>query len=162
MNNYINHKVKTPCIGVCSTGIGDSVCRGCKRFAHEVIHWNAYSDGQKQIIEQRLMSFLAQIVAGKLLVVDEALLRWQLDEQQITYLPGQSPYTWAYQLIRAGASQIDDVSRYGLQLVSAFRETPLKQLRLLIDEEFYQLSRAHYERYFELDRSRVKEILENN
>ena len=108
------------------------------------------------------MSFLAQIVATKLLVVDEALLRWRLDEQQITYLVDQSSYTWAYQLIRAGASQIDDVSRYGLQLVSAFRETPLKQLRLLIDEEFYQLSRAHYERYFELDRSRVKEILENN
>ncbi|MEC7008614.1 MAG: DUF1289 domain-containing protein, partial [Pseudomonadota bacterium] len=32
--------IKTPCIGVCSTGIGDSVCRGCKRFSHEVIHWN--------------------------------------------------------------------------------------------------------------------------
>ncbi|MDC1160500.1 DUF1289 domain-containing protein, partial [Luminiphilus sp.] len=25
--------IRTPCIGVCSTGVGDVVCRGCKRFA---------------------------------------------------------------------------------------------------------------------------------
>ncbi|HMW48455.1 MAG TPA: DUF1289 domain-containing protein, partial [Cellvibrionaceae bacterium] len=25
------YQVRTPCIGVCSTGIGDVVCRGCKR-----------------------------------------------------------------------------------------------------------------------------------
>ena len=46
--------VKTPCIGVCSTGIGDSVCRGCKRFAHEVIDWNSYTPEQKDIVDRRL------------------------------------------------------------------------------------------------------------
>ncbi|MEL0305883.1 MAG: DUF1289 domain-containing protein, partial [Halieaceae bacterium] len=40
--------IRTPCIGVCSTGVGDVVCRGCKRFAHEVIDWNGYSPEQKQ------------------------------------------------------------------------------------------------------------------
>ena len=53
--------VRTPCVGICSTGIGDSVCRGCKRFAHEVIDWNAYSHEQRLIIAQRLESFLAQV-----------------------------------------------------------------------------------------------------
>ena len=43
----LHSPVKTPCIGVCSTGIGDSVCRGCKRFSHEVIDWNSYSQEQK-------------------------------------------------------------------------------------------------------------------
>ena len=38
--------IRTPCIGVCSTGIGDAVCRGCKRFTHEVIDWNGYSTEQ--------------------------------------------------------------------------------------------------------------------
>jgi predicted Fe-S protein YdhL (DUF1289 family) len=39
-------RTPTPCIGVCSTGIGDVVCRGCKRYAQEVIHWNGYSEQQ--------------------------------------------------------------------------------------------------------------------
>jgi predicted Fe-S protein YdhL (DUF1289 family) len=160
VNNDINQKVKTPCIGVCSTGIGDSVCRGCKRFAHEVIHWNGYTDGQKQIIDRRLASFLSQIVATKLIVADQNLLRWQLDTQQISYQSYKSPYIWAYELLRAGASQIDDLSHFGLQLEEAFKGYPLKELRLLIDEEFYLLSKAHYQRYFELNRDRVTDILE--
>jgi predicted Fe-S protein YdhL (DUF1289 family) len=160
VNNDINQKVKTPCIGVCSTGIGDSVCRGCKRFAHEVIHWNGYTDDQKQIIDRRLASFLSQIVATKLVVVDQNLLIWQLDTQQISYQSYKSPYIWAYELLRAGASQIDDLSHFGLQLQEAFKGYPLRELRLLIDEEFYLLSKAHYQRYFELDRDRVTEILE--
>ena len=36
------HKTKasTPCLGICSTTYGDDVCKGCKRFVHEVISWN--------------------------------------------------------------------------------------------------------------------------
>jgi predicted Fe-S protein YdhL (DUF1289 family) len=160
VNIDINQKVKTPCIGVCSTGIGDSVCRGCKRFAHEVIHWNGYTDDQKLIIDRRLASFLSQIVATKLIVVDQNLLVWQLDAQQISYQSYKSPYIWAYELLRAGASQIDDLSHFGLRLQEAFNGYPLRELRLLIDEEFYLLSRAHYQRYFELDRDSVTDILE--
>ena len=74
----LHHPVKTPCIGVCSTGIGDRVCRGCKRFAHEVIHWNSYSDEQKQLIEQRLSDFLSQCTRNKLQVVDVKRLQAQL------------------------------------------------------------------------------------
>ncbi|MCF8976542.1 DUF1289 domain-containing protein, partial [Pseudomonas edaphica] len=31
-----NQAIKTPCVGLCSTVYGDLVCRGCKRFHHEV------------------------------------------------------------------------------------------------------------------------------
>lgn len=161
MNIDINQKVKTPCIGVCSTGIGDSVCRGCKRFSHEVIHWNAYTENQKQIIDQRLAGFLAKIVATKLNLLDQSLLKRQLEAQQINYPSHKSAYIWAYELLRAGASQIDNLSNYGLQLNAAYSDYPLKQLRLLIDEEFYLLSCAHYERYFELGKDKVRQVIEN-
>ncbi len=62
--------IRTPCIGVCSTGIGDAVCRGCKRFAHEVIDWNGYSQAQKGAIDSRLDRFLAMCVANKFRIVD--------------------------------------------------------------------------------------------
>ena len=56
-------RVVTPCIGVCSTALGDDVCRGCKRYSHEVIDWNSYTDKQKQIIDERLDGFLIQVVS---------------------------------------------------------------------------------------------------
>lgn len=148
MIKSLNHRVKTPCIGVCSTGIGDNVCRGCKRFAHEVIDWNGYSEAQKQLIDQRLSSFLSQIVESKFRIVDQQRLQWQLDVQQIDYLAHKSPYTWVYELIRSGASQINDPADYGLMVDAQYRDTPLTELRKVIDQEFFILSEAHYQRYF--------------
>lgn len=148
MSNKLNERVKTPCIGVCSTGIGDSVCRGCKRFAHEVIHWNSYQEMEKKIIEQRLDRFLQQIVETKLRIIDQSKLQDQLDYQQITYSENKSPYIWVYHLLRAGASQLRDLDSYGIELDAQYRNTDLKQLRVAIDAEFFILSEAHYERYF--------------
>jgi predicted Fe-S protein YdhL (DUF1289 family) len=139
--------IKTPCVGVCSTGIGDAVCRGCKRFAHEVIAWNSYTPEQKAIIDKRLGGFLSQCVSNKLRVTDKALLEWQLQVQQLSYPAHHDEYCWVYSLIKAGASQIDDTGAYGFDVDLAFRGMPLAQLRELIDREFYILSQAHYERY---------------
>lgn len=139
--------VKTPCIGVCSTGIGDAVCRGCKRFAHEVIDWNSYTPEQKRVVDARLAEFLSQCVSNKLRVLDPALLRWQLQVQQISYTERHDEYCWVYSLIKAGASQIDNSSDYGFEVDICYRELPLAELRELIDREFYTLSEAHYERY---------------
>ena len=139
--------VKTPCIGVCSTGIGDSVCRGCKRFAHEVIDWNAYTHEQRLIIAERLESFLAQIVQNMIEVVDEKLLLEQVKHQQIQFKPEQNAYCWVFDLLRAGASQIQDVAVFGLRLQPAWANTPLTTIRDNIDKDFYALSCAYYERY---------------
>lgn len=151
MKKELIPRVKTPCVGICSTGIGDSVCRGCKRFAHEVIHWNAYSEAQKRLIDQRLETFLAQIVETKLRVVDPDLLKWHLDVQQIRYPQHKSAAIWAYELLRAGASQIDNLGEYGLEIDAQYRYMDLRALRQAIDAEFYILSEAHYQRYFPLD-----------
>lgn len=139
--------VKTPCIGVCSTGIGDSVCRGCKRFSHEVIHWNSYTGEQKQIIDDRLSGFLSQCVSNVLSVTDEALLKWQLDVQQIRYVANHDAFCWVFSLLKAGAQQIDDTAAYGFAVDLRYRELSLVDLRELVDQQFYALSEAHYQRY---------------
>ena len=143
----LDQPVKTPCIGVCSTGIGDSVCRGCKRFCHEVIDWNSYSPEQKRVIDERLADFLGQCVSNKLRVTDRELLRWQLTVQQIRFTAHHGEYCWVFSLLKAGASQIDDTSSYGFEVDIRFRDLPLPGLLELIDQEFYTLSCAHYERY---------------
>jgi len=138
---------KTPCIGVCSTGIGDSVCRGCKRFAHEVIDWNSYTRQQKQLVNRRLGDFLSQCVSNKLRITDKSLLQWQLQVQQVAYAAHHDEYCWLYSLIKAGASQIGVTADYGFEVDQAYRHLPLAALREMIDREFFILSEAHYERY---------------
>jgi len=140
-------RVATPCIGVCSTGIGDDVCRGCKRFCHEVIHWNSYSQEQKRIIDERLDQFLVQVMQDKLHIINAELLAWQLGVQRVRYPAQKDPYIWLFQLLRAGAGQITEPRKYGFVVDSVWRDSSLLELREAIDREFYLLSQAHYERY---------------
>ncbi len=140
--------VKTPCIGVCSTGIGDSVCRGCKRFAHEVIDWNSYSQDQKRIVDSRLSQFLAQCVKNRLRIIDQPLLAWQLQTQQVRHNPDHDPYCWVFALLKAGAGQITDPGNFGFEVDLRFRTLSLLELREQIDAEYFALSSAHYERYY--------------
>lgn len=139
--------IKTPCVGLCSTVYGDLVCRGCKRFHHEVVNWNLYGDEEKQAVWLRLERLLVQVVQAKLEVFDVDLLRQQLEQRQIRFLPQQSPYCWAYQLIVRGARQIQRIEAYGVALLPEFRDIRLPALREAIDREYFLLSEAHYQRY---------------
>lgn len=147
MSEKLIARIPTPCIGVCSTGIGDAVCRGCKRYAHEVIHWNSYSQEQKQAIDRRLDQLLSQVVGAKLRVFDSELLELRMRTQQIRYSLHRSPAVWVFELLRAGASQIDDPRDYGFAVEPGYRTLPLAVLREQIDREFFLLSEAHYQRY---------------
>ncbi|MBT8148501.1 MAG: DUF1289 domain-containing protein [Pseudomonadales bacterium] len=148
--------VQTPCVGVCSTGIGDSVCRGCKRFDYEVIQWNSYDNSQKVAIDQRLDHLLSGVVESRLHIFDSSLLARQLRAQQIRYPDYRDPYCWLYALLRAGASQIKQPQDYGFTLRSDAQSFTLQQLREQIDQEFYLLSVAHYERYIVANQSRAR------
>ena len=142
-----NQTIKTPCVGLCSTVYGDLVCRGCKRFHHEVIHWNGYNEEEKRAVWLRLEQLLSQVMASKVEIFDPARLREQLEQRKIRFVPHQSEYCWAYQLISRGARHIQQVDAYGIHIFPEFRERPLMELRDAIDQEFFILSEAHYERY---------------
>lgn len=140
-------RIKTPCVGLCSTVYGDLVCRGCKRFHHEVVNWNLYGEEEKRAVWRRLESLLVQVVAAKLEVFDAGLLRGQLEQRQIRFVAQQSPYCWAYQLIARGARMIQQLDAYGIVLLPEFRDSSLPELRDAIDREYFLLSEAHYQRY---------------
>ncbi|WP_404436354.1 DUF1289 domain-containing protein [Stutzerimonas chloritidismutans] len=142
-----NQRIKTPCVGLCSTVYGDLVCRGCKRFHHEVVSWNGYNDEGKRAVWHRLEVLLAQVMAAKLEVFDASLLRRQLESRKIRFVVEQSPYCWAYQLIARGARVIQQLDAYGVVLLPEFRDWALPELRDAIDREFFLLSEAHYQRY---------------
>ena len=134
--------VKTPCVGLCSTVYGDLVCRGCKRVCHEIIDWNGYPNERRLAIWQRLEQLQVQVLASKLLIVDSQRLREQLEARQIRFVAEQSPYCWAYQLLRRGAGRMRNLQAYGLALQPAFAGMPLAELLEQVEQAYFQVHRA--------------------
>lgn len=143
----MTRKARTPCIGICSTALGDEVCRGCKRFAQEVIDWNGYSNDERLAILDRLEQILVRVVRGKFDILDSTLLREQIRHQQIRCNFERNPFCWIFDLLRAGAGQIRDLSVFGIRLKDDWKQHSLPELRDLLDQEFYEHSCIYYERY---------------
>lgn len=140
---------QTPCIGVCSTGIAGSVCRGCKRYAHEVIGWNGYMEEQRRAVYQRLNQLLNQIISDKIAVVDEDKLVRGLASFRVRVNGDERKGCWVFNLLHAGATQIADLKPFGCQVLPAWQHLSIQALYQVIDTAFYELSCAHFERYFE-------------
>lgn len=145
-------KVKTPCVGICSTGIGDNVCRGCKRYGHEVIHWNSYTEDEKSLVEGRLVALLTQIVSNKINIFDEGLMMCQLKVQPVDLPAHRNLFCQAYVMIKAGVSQIRDSKAFGFTVMPEFQGLSLANICRDIDQEFYLLSQAHFDRCYSVKR----------
>lgn len=139
--------VVTPCIGVCSTGIGDYVCRGCKRYAHEVIEWNAYSPEQRDKVLLRIDDFLSKIISRKCDIIDQEKFHQLIEYQGISCRPEQSIWGQLYQLLTSGARQIKQLNDYGIVMKPEWRHLDALSLKNSIEDELMSLSSAYYERY---------------
>ena len=146
----MERKVKTPCVGVCSTVFGDQVCRGCKRFHHEVIEWNGYTDIQKEAVWNRLESLKVLIMKSNIFIENQVLLQSKLDSLKISYYDKVDPYCWVFDLIKQASQSINDLSEFGLKPLFE-PDVELVELKRLIEEELFTLSDAHYQRYFALE-----------
>ena len=82
----------------------------------------------------------------------------QLKTQQVKYHETREPYCWLFELLRAGAAQIKDPNQFGFAKLAMFEHKTLIDIRGDIDEEFYALSVAHYERYMVANRKRANRI----
>ena len=147
----MTRSVKTPCIGVCSTVFGDEVCRGCKRFQHEVIDWNSYQDSQKIAVLSRLESLKTQIMESKISIVNIKLLQNQLDTLDIKYVIDDNPFCWVFDLLRQASQSIDSLQDFGIVLQDGV-ENNLLELKKVIENELFSLSEAHFQRYFKIEK----------
>ena len=43
-----------PCVGHCTTALGDDVCRSCLRTLEEITRWPEMSDEERRAINQRI------------------------------------------------------------------------------------------------------------
>jgi predicted Fe-S protein YdhL (DUF1289 family) len=145
--DLVSAPVPTPCIGICSTVFGDHVCRGCKRYAHEIIDWNAYDQDQKRCVERRLEQLLVQVLQEKFRILDGERLAARLKKQGLRFASHREPICWLHDLLRQAAAQVDDAGRWGFEILPGWRHLQLATLYEQVDSELFSLSTAHYERY---------------
>ena len=119
----------TPCLGICSTTFGDEVCKGCKRFSHEIVNWTKYSLEEREIINDRLEKFKIKILQDRFKVFDSALLANRLDEKAINFNHSLDPITWIFDLFRAAGSQEFDLKNYGIESLNHFNAKTIKDER---------------------------------
>lgn len=144
----------TPCVGICSTTYGDLVCRGCKRFAHEIVQWNGYAEEQREEIRQRLRLLSLGALQRYLSVVDPLQLKKFLALQNLDAHgldPDEPELLRAYAVLR---SQPDlDAAELGLELHMGFANLGLTGRQALItavEAEFYARAEAQYERNYKV------------
>ena len=135
----------TPCLGICTTTFGDEVCKGCKRFSHEIVSWTKYSIEEREIVNDRLEKFKVQILKDRFEVFDEKLLSKNLDQMGINFNHSLNPLTWIYDLFRAAGSQTFDLENFGIKSLKNFDAV---KVRDEINRELLELSEVHHERYF--------------
>jgi predicted Fe-S protein YdhL (DUF1289 family) len=115
MGKLQKKRSSTPCLGICSTTFGDEVCKGCKRFSHEIVSWTKYSLEEREIIIHRLEKFKVQILQDRFKVYDSELLANNLDEKAINFNHSLDPLTWIFDLFRAAGSQEFDLTNLVLR-----------------------------------------------
>ena len=142
------NRSSTPCNGICSTTFGDDVCKGCKRFSHEITNWGKFSSDERAVVNSRLEQFKATILEEKFTISDSSLFESKMNEFSINFNSSLEPITWIFDLLRASSNKDLNVNDFGVEILPAFSDLSLIELRDLINQEMLQLSEAHYYKFF--------------
>ena len=142
------NRSSTPCIGICSTTFGDDVCKGCKRFSHEITNWGKFSTDERAVVNSRLEQFKTTILEEKFTISDSGLFESKMNEFSINFNSSLDPITWIFDLLRASSNKDLNVNDFGVEILPAFSDLSLIELRDLINQEMLQLSEAHYYKFF--------------
>ena len=135
----------SPCIGVCSTTYGDLVCRGCNRFAHEVVAWNGYDEDQRAVIWGRLAELRDGSVARFLCDARVGALCGAAAEVKIRDREDLSDASLAYEVLRRLAMR-----RLPLPWGEGEQPSSARELLTSIDREYHSRSQATYERSYKI------------
>lgn len=139
--------VPTPCIGICSTTFGDSVCRGCRRYLHEIVDWNRYTEEEKRLVWARLEGLMQQVMPGYFEIEDADLLFEQMRRLRMDTRNKNTPWSLLHALLRASARQEPVLEHFGVRRLDR-SDRSLAELREHINGELYHLACAYYDKDF--------------
>lgn len=128
--------------------MGDAICRGCKRYAFEVIRWNGYTEVEKEAVLRRIEALTVQIMQDKFVILSEEKLQEGIARCKLPMNPSLSPYCWLHNLLKKGPIDTLVADDYGVIVTPPYRHFSLRALSELIDDELLVLCDAHFSRYF--------------
>ena len=146
MSKDSSARTRTPCVGICSTTYGDDVCRGCKRFIHEVINWNSFNPEEKESVWKRLEKLKTLIMQSKISIINETLMEEKIEELQLKINSDLNSLSKAFEIVKLTSKSFDDLNEFGIKIVN--KDVSLIDLKEEIEKEHYDLSMAHFNRYF--------------
>ena len=146
MSKDSSTRTRTPCVGICSTTYGDDVCRGCKRFIHEVINWNSFNPEEKESVWKRLEKLKTLIMQSKISIINETLMEEKIEELQLKINSDLNSLSKAFEIVKLTSKSFDDLNEFGIKIVN--KDVSLIDLKEEIEKELYDLSMAHFNRYF--------------
>ena len=146
MSKDSSARTRTPCVGICSTTYGDDVCRGCKRFIHEVINWNSFNPEEKESVWKRLEKLKTLIMQSKISIINETLMEEKIEELQLNINSDLNSLSKAFEIVKLTSKSFDDLNEFGIKIVN--KDVSLIDLKEEIEKELYDLSMAHFNRYF--------------
>ncbi|MCU4413530.1 DUF1289 domain-containing protein [Acinetobacter sp. WU_MDCI_Axc73] len=131
----------TPCAGRCSTTFGDNVCRGCRRFNHEIIRWNTFTSEQQLTIWKRLDSQLDQILIPMLPHANLSIVMHFLESKRIRLLEHASAGRKLYHALKLCEKNKNLADESGLAITS----DQVKPLWLEFERRILSLAQASYD-----------------
>lgn len=134
----------TPCIGKCSTTFGDDVCRGCRRFAEEIIQWNLYDQAIKQSIWIRLDRQIDQVLMPLCPNVNIDQLYTFIKNKKIGIPHNASKGRCCYAVIKFCYHFPSFTIESGLDIPVDH----LKHLLMICEENLYQIATHEYKTQF--------------
>ena len=146
MSKDSSARTRTPCVGICSTTYGDDVCRGCKRFIHEVINWNSFNPEEKESVWKRLEKLKTLIMQSKISIINETIMEEKIEELQLKINSDLNSLSKAFEIVKLTSKSFDDLNEFGIKIVN--KDVSLIDLKEEIEKELYDLSMAHFNRYF--------------
>lgn len=148
---------RTPCVGTCSTTYGDLVCRGCKRFSHEIVEWNGFAPDQRRLVWERLLALRSGAVSAVLEVFDEERVRRSGVAFGVTGAEQLDSRNLLYEVLQRlqWRDSRPALAELGVRLLAsapaaAAADPDPGELLTRIDQEFYRRSLAQYERNFRI------------
>ena len=136
---------RTPCVGICSTTYGDLVCRGCKRFAHEIDQWNGYALDQRGLVWERLFKLREGAFLAHAGIADDEVVLERARGFRVADLQALSLINIAYEVVRRAGRETDFAA------LGVTPHLPADTVGILyerVEQELYARSLAQYEHDF--------------
>ena len=141
---------RTPCVGICSTTYGDLVCRGCKRFAHEIVQWNGFSEDQQRLVWSRLFKLREGALLEHARIENEDLVRRQAHKFKVADVHSLSAANAGYEVLRRCVDSVafNDIGIEPRNAASLGVAPTVSALYQRVERELFQRAVAQYERDF--------------